>query len=169
MNLDLPRTVILHAACLDIEGRGVLIQGRPGAGKSDLALRLIDQPGTGILGQALKPARLVADDQVVIRRLADRLLASPPDRLKGLIEIRGIGILKIPFCPETTLRLIVAMGQADEVQRMPEPHDLMGEILGTRLPRIVVDAKAPSAAARVRAALDALSVDEPNVISTTPY
>ena len=168
MNPELPRTVILHATCLDIEGRGVLVQGRSGAGKSDLALRLIDQPGLGVMGKALKPARLVADDQVVIRRLGVRLLASPPEKLQGLIEIRGLGILQIPFCPETILHLIVVIGQREQMPRMPEPNDFIGEILGTRLPRIALDAKAASAPARVRAALDALSVDEPNVISTTP-
>lgn len=169
MRPDLPKTVMLHAACLDIEGRGVLIQGNPGAGKSDLALRLIDQPGFGVQGETLKPARLVADDQVVIRRLGARLLARPPEKLHGLIEIRGLGILQIPFCPETILHLIVVLGQPEGMPRMPEPDDFIGEILGTRLPRIVLDAKAASAPARVRAALDALSVDEPNVISTTPY
>src|SRR5687767_4833 len=66
MNPDLPQAVVLHASCLDLDGKGVLIEGRPGAGKSDLSLRLIDQPGRGLTGDALKGARLVADDQVVV-------------------------------------------------------------------------------------------------------
>jgi HPr kinase/phosphorylase len=169
MNPELPETVILHAACLDIEGRGVLIQGRPGAGKSDLALRLIDQPGLGVQGKAPQLARLVADDQVVIRRLRGRLVASPPEKLQGLIEIRGLGIVQIPFCPETILHLIVVLGHPEQMPRMPEPADLFGKFVEARLPRIVLDPRAASAPARVRAALDALSVDDPNVISTTPY
>jgi|RhiMetdeSRZDD1v2_1073273.scaffolds.fasta_scaffold16350_2 HPr kinase/phosphorylase len=158
----------LHATCLDIDGKGVLIEGRPGTGKSDLALRLIDQPGRGILDGSPKSARLVADDQVVVRRVGERLLASPPERLRGLIEIRGLGILKIPYCPETILRLIVT-GQVDDIERLPQASDMIGKILETCLPRISLDLKAASAPARVRAALDALSVDEANVISTTPY
>jgi serine kinase of HPr protein (carbohydrate metabolism regulator) len=169
MKPDLPKSVMLHATCLDIGGRGVLIQGRPGAGKSDLAIRLIDQPGSGIAGGLPKTARLVADDQVVIRRLAAGLVASPPENLRGLIEIRGLGILKIPYCPETILRLIVTLRKNEEIDRMPQPTDLMVKILGVGLPRISLDPRSASAPARLRAALDALSVDERNVISTTPY
>jgi HPr kinase/phosphorylase len=169
MNPDLPNSIMLHATCLDIEGLGVLIQGRPGAGKSDLALRLIDQPGTGILGGMPKTARLVADDQVVIRRLASGLGASPPEKLRGLIEIRGLGIFRIPYCPETILRLLVTLRKMDGIERMPEPTDMMSKILGIWLPRISLDPRVASAPARLRAALDALSVDERNVISTTPY
>ena len=162
---------MLHATCLDIDGKGVLIQGRPGAGKSDLALRLIDQPGRGVAGDAQRAARLVADDQVLVWRQDGKLLASPPERLRGLIEIRGLGIIKIPYCPETTLRLIVnlSLDNAEAGPRLPEATDMMGKILETSLPSIALDAKTASAPARVRAALDALSVDEPNVISTTPY
>jgi len=160
---------MLHATCLDIEGSGVLIEGPSGAGKSDLALRLIDQPGRGILAGMPQMARLVADDQVVIRRTASGLVASPPEKLSGLIEIRGLGILKIPYCPETILRLVVTLRKLDDIERMPEPTDLMGKILGTWLPRISLDPRLPSAPARLRAALDALSVDERNVISTIPY
>jgi HPr kinase/phosphorylase len=169
MKPDLPNSVMLHATCLDIGGRGVLIQGCPGAGKSDLAIRLIDQPGLGIAGGLPQTARLVADDQVVIRRLAAGLVASPPEKLRGLIEIRGLGILKIPYCPETILRLIVTLRRSEDIERMPQPTDLMGKILGVGLPRISLDPRSASAPARLRAALDALSVDERNVISTTPY
>jgi HPr kinase/phosphorylase len=169
MNPDLPQAVVLHASCLDLDGKGVLIEGRPGAGQSDLSLRLIDQPGRGLTGDALKGARLVADDQVVVKRLESRLLASPPDRLKGLIEVRGLGIVKIPHCSQTVLHLIVTLTSASDIERMPQATDLTGEILGVRLPRIPLDPKTPSAPARVRAALDALSGDEANVISTTPY
>jgi HPr kinase/phosphorylase len=162
---------MLHATCLDIDGKGVLIQGRPGAGKSDLALRLIDQPGRGVASDAQRAAHLVADDQVLVWRQDGKLLASPPERLRGLIEIRGLGIIKIPYCPETTLRLIVnlSLDNAEAGPRLPEATDMMGKILETSLPSIALDAKTASAPARVRAALDALSVDEPNVISTTPY
>jgi HPr kinase/phosphorylase len=161
-------TALLHATCLDFCGRGVLIEGPSGAGKSDLALRLIDQPGRGLGGDA-KPAVLIADDQVVVSLKAGQLLARPPDKLKGLIEVRGLGILNIPYRPETLLRLVVTLMPAPEIERMPDHNDLTGEILGVRLPRMRLDPRLASAPARVRAALDALSAAEPAVVSTPSH
>ncbi|HEY7766457.1 MAG TPA: HPr kinase/phosphatase C-terminal domain-containing protein [Aestuariivirgaceae bacterium] len=160
---------LLHATCVDIEGRGVLIQGRSGAGKSDLALRLIDQPGRGLAGTAARLAVLVADDQVIVRSAGGRLVAEAPDRLKGLLEIRGLGILKLPYRRSSTLHLLVTLSPEAEIERLPEPSDLVGEILDVKCPHIRLDPGRASAPARVRAALDALSVHEPGVISTARY
>ena len=160
---------LVHATCVDIGGRGVLIQGKSGAGKSDLALRLIDQPGRGLAGTAARTATLVADDQVIVEVEGGRLVAAAPDRLKGLLEIRGLGILKLPHCPRSTLHLLVTLTPEAEIERLPEPSDLFAEILEVRCPHIRLDPRAASAPARVRAALDALSVHEPGVISTAQY
>lgn len=159
---------LLHATCVEIAGRGVLIQGPPGAGKSDLALRLIDQPGSG-LGGTSNSAALVADDQVILTAEAGQLSARAPEKLKGLIEVRGLGILKVRFRPQAILHLIVTLTPASAIDRMPEPDDLVHEILGLRLPRLHLDPQLASAPARVRAALDTLSVNEPTMISTSPY
>jgi serine kinase of HPr protein (carbohydrate metabolism regulator) len=149
---------------------GVLILGPPGAGKSDLALRLIDEPGNGLSG-ASKTAVLVADDQVLLTAEARHLRARPPPRLKGLIEIRGLGILKLSCRPMTVVRLIVTLAAASEIERMPQPDDLVYEILSIKLPMLRLDPRFASAPARVRAALDSLyslSVNEPTMVST-PY
>ena len=75
----------VHTSCVAIGGRAVLIGGRSGKGKSDLALRLID-----------RGAQLVSDDYTFVRRAGGKLLASPPDTIAGKIEVRGIGILEYP-------------------------------------------------------------------------
>jgi serine kinase of HPr protein (carbohydrate metabolism regulator) len=165
---DRPLSCLLHATCLEIAGSGVLICGPPGAGKSDLALRLLDQPGLGLTG-APAGAVLVADDQVVLTTLAGRLLARPPERLQGLLEIRGLGILKVPFRSQTTVGLMVVLASASTIDRMPEADDLVHDLLGVKLPLLRLDAQYASAPARVRAALESLSLNEPNMISTASY
>ena len=76
--------ILVHATAVAIDGRALLLRGPSGAGKSDLALRLIDAG-----------ARLIADDQSVLRREGGRLLAAVPAAIAGLIEVRGVGILRV--------------------------------------------------------------------------
>ncbi len=142
---------MLHATCVSIDGRGVLLQGPPGSGKSDLALRLIDQPGTGIDGQ-LKCSQLVADDQVAVTRREQRLIATPPAALAGKLEIRGLGILSLAIAAEVELVLAVRLGPAAAIERMPEDAHL--DMLGLSLPLVLIDPACASAPARIRAALD---------------
>ena len=78
--------IILHGTCMSVGGKGVLILGASGAGKSDLALKLIDGVGYGISSK-LQRCQLVADDQVVVRRRESKLEASAPPTLKGKLEI----------------------------------------------------------------------------------
>ncbi|MFZ9450406.1 MAG: HPr kinase/phosphorylase [Alphaproteobacteria bacterium] len=79
-------SIQVHATCVAIDGAGILLRGPSGAGKSDLALRLVDGG-----------AALVADDRVDLRRRGTCLVASPPAPLRGLVEARGVGILRVPF------------------------------------------------------------------------
>ena len=111
----------------------------------------------------------MADDQVVLTTLAGRLLARPPERLQGLLEIRGLGILKVPFRSQTTVGLMVVLASASTIDRMPEADDLVHDLLGVKLPLLRLDAQYASAPARVRAALESLSLNEPNMISTASY
>ncbi len=93
--------------------RGLLITGPSGSGKSALALHLM------ALG-----ARLVGDDQVLIRRRGDRLFASGPDATRGMIEARGVGLLRADPLPEAPLAASVDLGQR-ETERMPPPRIVM--------------------------------------------
>jgi serine kinase of HPr protein (carbohydrate metabolism regulator) len=149
----MPESTMLHGTCLSVDGEGVLLLGPPGAGKSDLALRLVDQPGFGIDG-ILRNARLVADDQVVITRRGNDLQASAPAALKGKLEIRGLGIAPLPADDDVTLRLAVRLERAPDIERLPDLAGSCLVILGLGLPLVQVDPFAASAPARVRAALD---------------
>jgi HPr kinase/phosphorylase len=142
---------ILHATCVSVGGHGVLILGVPGAGKSDLALRLIDQPGYGLQAKITR-SELVADDQVVITRHKERLVATAPPLLKGKLEIRGLGIVGVKPRAKVALALVARLGPRASIARMPDTA--MFEILGISLPVVDIDATAPSAAARLRSAVN---------------
>lgn len=144
---------LIHGTCIAIGAEGVLLLGKPGAGKSDLALRLIDQPGGGLTG-LMRGARLVADDQVRVCRIGEALTAMAPAVLSGRLEIRGLGIASLPALPEVTLRLAVRLTPAADIERLPDLAASRMDILGIALPLILLDAGAASAPARLRAALD---------------
>lgn len=98
-----------HGTVVDIAGVGVLLQGPSGRGKSDLALRLIDRGAT-----------LVADDRYELRASSRGVIASAPERLYGLLEVRGLGILSVPAIKTTVVRLVVELVNSDTVPRLPE-------------------------------------------------
>jgi HPr kinase/phosphorylase len=102
-------SLTLHASAVAVGGRGVLLLGPSGAGKSALALALI-----------ARGAGLIADDRVTLTRAGNALLARAPEPLVGLIEARGIGILRLPAVPEAPLVLAVDLGRPPAA-RMPHP------------------------------------------------
>lgn len=148
-------TRTLHGSCVAVYGRGVLLLGAPGRGKSDLVLRLIDQPGYGLSG-ILRPSRLVADDQVVITRQGSALIASAPPALAGRLEVRGLGVVMVPTVDCAALALAVQLSRAADIERMPEFPGTPFQCLGLDLPLVQIDPSAASAPARIRAALDHL-------------
>ena len=105
----------VHGVAVTIAGTGILIVGPSGSGKTELALDLIDH----CLVRNIE-AHLVADDRVILRRKSERWFASAPDSLKGLVEVRGSGIHKIDFTPETALHLGVRLVAESESIRMPD-------------------------------------------------
>lgn len=144
--------IMIHGTVVEIAGAGVLLRGPSGSGKSALALRLIDMPGFGI-GQEVLRARLVADDQIVIERTAKGLIARPPENLAGLLEIRGLGIVKIAHIAQVQLTLVVDLAPAPSIARMPEPHEVVTEIEAVALRRMVLDGADAAAPAKIRANL----------------
>ena len=144
---------LIHGTCIALDGEGVLLVGKPGSGKSDLALRLIDQAGSGLSGKH-KTAQLVADDQVIIRKVGGALVASAPASLKGKLEIRGLGIAELAVAEETRLRLAVRLTPSAEIERLPDLDRGHMDILGLAVPLILLDPLNASAPARLRAALD---------------
>ncbi len=121
----------------------MLLLGPPGSGKSDLVLRLIDQGW-----------RLVADDQVAVSAEAGSLCAAPPPALRGMLEVRGLGIFRdLAVAAPARLRLVARLVPRAEIARLPEPEGW--ETAGITLPAIRLDGFAASATARLGLALDA--------------
>ncbi len=133
----------VHASCVELEGRGVLLRGPSGRGKSDLALRLID-----------RGARLVADDRVNLRAAGGAVIASSPKPIAGKIEVRGLGIIRVAALAEVTLSLVVDLVPLEEVERLPEQR--FCSYLEHRLPLVRLVATEASAAAKVRLAVRSL-------------
>jgi HPr kinase/phosphorylase len=124
----------IHASCAARNGAGVLLFGPPGVGKSDLTLRLIDR---GFL--------LVADDRVEI----EDGLARSPAPLAGLIEVRGLGLLRLPHCAQARRALAVQLS-TEATERLPSPQ----RHAELDLPLLRLDPRPASAAQRVELALD---------------
>ena len=136
-------SLLIHASAVRFSNKGVLLLGPSAHGKSDLALRLIDAGGV-----------LIADDQVQLTIGSDhRLHAAPPACLRGLIELRGIGIMRVPF-QEGRLDLAVELLPSTvATDHLPEPSVVSW--LGLDLPKISLQADVASAVARIRMTLNA--------------
>lgn len=166
MTAGAPPHITLHAACVVLGEAGVLIQGESGAGKSSLALALLDR-----VQRAGGFAALVADDRVRLERHHDRLVARPHPHLAGLIEVRGVGIRAISdlgyeAVPACVARLAVDLLESSP--RLPELPPGHARILGLDLPRLVVDRPLRDSglvAALVHAALFAGASVRPGVAS----
>jgi serine kinase of HPr protein (carbohydrate metabolism regulator) len=122
--------------------RAALIRGPAGSGKSRLALALIETAAAG----AIPFARLVADDRAELTASHGRLLLRPPPTLAGLIEVRGLGIRRIPFEAIAMAGLVVDLAAAD-AERMPPKLAKVVEIDHVTLPRLPVAAGADALAA----------------------
>ena len=137
-------TLLVHATAVAIGGVGVLLTGGPGSGKSDLALRLVDGG-----------ASLVADDQVMLQRLGDRLIAGfpvlAPAELRGRLEVRGLGLMAVAASAAVPLALVVALRPGPPAERLPAPES--AEYLGVAVPLLGLDPFIASAAAQVRLAV----------------
>ena len=123
--------------------RAVLLRGPSGAGKSDVALRLIEAGG-----------RLVADDQTHLARTGRAVIATAPPSLAGLIEVRGIGIVKLgrgQLIARAPLGLLVDLVPPHQVERMPEPA--LEKVLDIDLPRLALAPFEASIVMKLRLAL----------------
>lgn len=121
----------VHASCVRVGDRGVLIRGPSGAGKSRLAFALILAGRGGLV----PPVELVADDRVVLTQRGNTLCAAAPHALAGLIEVRGVGLRRLAFAAETTIDLVVDLGAADAA-RLPEPAARRVVIEGVEIERL---------------------------------
>jgi len=128
-----PAAATIHASAVLVATRAVLIRGPAGSGKSRLALALIEASRSGLLVLA----RLVADDRAHVEAVNGRLLVRPAETLAGLIEVRGLGLRRLPYEPVAVVGLVVDLAAAD-AQRLPETSNSVIE--GIEVPRLAVAA-----------------------------
>ena len=134
---------MVHATTVAKDGRAVVIAGRSGSGKSDLALRLIDR---GFV--------LVSDDQTLVQKSGDRLIASAAPTIEGKLEVRGVGIIEVDNAATAAVSLWVDL--SSEIKRLPDEEKWV--ILGIGIPAIGLDAFTASAPLKVELALDRLGL-----------
>lgn len=138
----------LHATTLRFAGGGIMLCGPSGAGKSDLALRLIEAGG-----------ELIADDYTHLQPAPDgRLMARCPPALAGRIEVRGIGIITLPHCPQGTIDLGFDLMAHDRIERLPDPDWRL--IAGVKVPFWPLDPFAAAAVIKVRLAVGLILGDK---------
>jgi serine kinase of HPr protein (carbohydrate metabolism regulator) len=130
----------IHATCVAIGGRAVLLTGKSGSGKSDLALRLIDRGAT-----------LVSDDGTLLEARNGRAYASAPESIAGRMEVRGLGIIPLPALADVPVALCIVLDAA--MERMPEEILPVRAIEGIDIPVLALDPFENSAPVKVEKAL----------------
>lgn len=142
-------TQIIHASLVEYNGKGILIRGKTKSGKSDLAFQLIMNKG----------AHLVADDMVVLSAENDDLYGQAPDNLRGLLEVRGVGIGCFPYTERAKVNLIVDLVEdASHIERMPK--DAQESIFGVEIEQIDLYAKENSAPDKILLKLNGTLVQD---------
>jgi serine kinase of HPr protein (carbohydrate metabolism regulator) len=142
--------MLVHATCVAVEEDGILIRGPSGSGKSDLALRLIDEG-----------AVLVADDQTEVEVRNDCVMAACPVSIAGMLEVRGLGIVSLDWRASCSIRLVVDLVPQASVERHPEIEDRLCHDFGPPLPRVALAPFEASATAKLRLALALALRDTP--------
>ena len=130
----------IHSTSVVIDDNGVLILGDSGSGKSDLALRLIDSGAT-----------LISDDISICRKISNNIYLYCPPEIKGLLEVREIGIITVPFVERVKLLLVVNL-KSNNNERFPK--DSFFRILGIKVPIINIEGKNSSAVAKIKVKLN---------------
>ena len=140
---------IVHATAIEIDGKGVLLRGPSGSGKSDLALRLLEAGGV-----------LIGDDRIALSVRDDFVVARVPEIIAGKLEIRGLGIVQLPYQAETRVTLVASLVERGEVERLPQKR--MVELIGQMVPAIQLNPFEESAVAKLKMA----ATLEPSKIET---
>jgi HPr kinase/phosphorylase len=123
----------IHASAVLVGARAALLRGPAGCGKSRLALALIEAAQTGRLAFA----RLVADDRAHVEARHGRLLVRPAESLAGLIEVRGLGVRRLPYEPVAAVGLVVDLGVSN-AERLPTESERTATIASVTLPRLAL-------------------------------
>ena len=143
----------VHATAIAVGDACALIRGGSGAGKSDLALRCLTLGSSSVLPE---PAHLVSDDQVLIRRHDGLLVAHPPVPIAGLLEVRGLGLARLPYVLGKMVRLVVDLAAPEDIERLP-PEPRHANLLGVEIPLVLIAPFEASAPQKTLLALAAAS------------
>ena len=143
---------LVHGTAIALAGRAALIRGASSSGKSDLALRCLMQAPTTLVPHA---AELVSDDQVLIERDGQQLFVRAPPAIRGLLEVRGLGIVRVPAIDAGQLSLVVDLVAADKVERLPESRRVV--VVGAPVPCLELTAFEISAPLKLLLALQQVS------------
>lgn len=140
----------VHGTAIAAEGRAVLIRGPSGSGKSDLALRAIATGSSPLVQEA---AMLVADDRVIVRPERGGLSVAAPAALLGLLEVRGVGIVRVPAVEKAHLVLVADLVAPSAIERLPEEGQTVEIVPGWPVRRIAITPFEPSAPIKLLLAL----------------
>ena len=100
---------IINGSSVAVNGKAILIKGDSGSGKSTLALDMIS-----------RGAKLIADDKVQVERQpCGTIVLSAPPQIAGMVEARGVGLLRIQYCNSVPLVAIIDL-DVSETERLPE-------------------------------------------------
>ena len=130
------KTKRVHSTSVVIEDAGVMITGKSGFGKSDLALRLIDSGAT-----------LISDDVTICEKIGDSIFLFPPNETKGLLEVREIGIMTVPYIENIKLSLFVELVET-EIDRLPQKS--FKKLLNIKINKIKIQGKNSSSVAKIK-------------------
>ena len=136
-----------HATSVVFCGNGLLLTGISGSGKSDLALRIMDAGGS-----------LISDDYTVLTVTEHQLIASPPETIKGMMEVRGVGLLKVPTIRSARIDVMVICQTKESIERLPPV--IHTQIQGIQLRQLNLYPFESSAVAKLRAFLQNQSTHE---------
>lgn len=134
---------LYHASCVEFKEKGIIILGNSGAGKSDLTIRLLDAGG-----------KLVSDDYVEVFNEKNKLIAKTAPNIGGMIEVRGVGLMKVDFKPKTQLVLALELVSREVIERMPEDHYF--EEGNVKIPLYKFDGFSSSAIAKINLIMEKL-------------
>jgi len=130
----------IHGSSVAVEDNGILIIGHSGSGKSDLALRLIDSGGT-----------LISDDQTLCLKKQDEIFLFSIEAIYGLLEVRDVGIIKVPYVENVKMKIIVSLVQKKTERLYPKN---IKRLLGLNFPHLELEPNEISAVAKIKLKLN---------------
>jgi len=139
------KEILIHGTCIDLNQKAVLICGKPGFGKSSLALQLIDRGAT-----------LIADDQTILTLEKEEVIATAPLVLKGLMEVREIGICSLPYQDNSSLKLCVDLCEENQLERLPKCN--FAKHHGIKIPLLKLKKNDPLGAIKVELKLSSVGL-----------